>query len=62
MLQELSKVILFRTVQAKGFMLPRFTRGTVVHVYPEGRVYEVELPGFDRPFTLEADCLEEAHE
>jgi hypothetical protein len=55
---ELSMVSLARPVEADGRMLPSGATGTVVHVYPEERAYEVE---FNRPFhavaTVDADAI-----
>ena len=44
---ELSMVSLARPVEADGRLLPSGSTGTVVHVYPDERAYEVE---FNRPF------------
>jgi hypothetical protein len=47
-------------VEAEGRLLPAGSTGTVVHVYPDERAYEVE---FNRPFhavaTVEADAVAE---
>lgn len=52
-------VCLARPVEAEGGVLPSGATGTVVHVYPGGRAYEVE---FNVPFhvvaTVEADAIE----
>ena len=57
---ELSMVSLARPVEADGRLLPSGSKGTVVHVYPDERAYEVE---FNRPFhtvvTVEADAIAE---
>jgi hypothetical protein len=44
---ELSRVSLARPVTVQEGVLPPGSTGTVVHVYPEERAYEVE---FVRPF------------
>ena len=57
---ELSMVSLTRPVEADGRLLPSGSTGTVVHVYPDERAYEVE---FNRPFhavaTVDADAIAE---
>jgi len=57
---ELSLVTLARPVEAEGRVLPSGATGTVVHVYPEERAYEVE---FIHPFhtlaTVEAAAIRE---
>lgn len=44
---ELSLIVLARPVEAHGRVVPAGATGTVVHVYPAERAYEVE---FLRPF------------
>jgi hypothetical protein len=57
---ELSLVSLAIPVEAEGGVLPPGSTGTVVHVYPEERAYEVE---FIRPFhtlaTVQASEIKE---
>jgi uncharacterized protein DUF4926 len=57
---ELSLVSLGRPVESDEGLLPPGATGTVVHVYPDERAYEVE---FQRPFhavaTLEAAAIAE---
>ncbi len=57
---ELSLVALARPVEAEGRVLPAGSVGTVVHVYPDEKAYEVE---FIRPFhavaTVEAAAIKE---
>ena len=57
---ELTMVSLKRSVDADGRLLPAGSTGTVVHVYPDERAFEVE---FNRPFhtvtTVEADAVAE---
>jgi len=57
---ELSLVSLGRPVQSDDGLLPSGARGTVVHVYPAERAYEVE---FYEPFhtvvTVEAPAIAE---
>jgi Domain of unknown function (DUF4926) len=57
---ELSVISLARPVETEGGVLPPGATGTVVHVYPDARAYEVE---FVRPFhtlaTVEATSIEE---
>jgi hypothetical protein len=57
---ELSTVALARPVEADGRVVPAGAKGTVVHVYPAERAYEVE---FQRPFhavaTVEAAAVVE---
>jgi hypothetical protein len=57
---ELSLVSLARPVETEGRVLPAGSVGTVVHVYPEEKAYEVE---FVRPFhtvaTVEATAIKE---
>jgi Domain of unknown function (DUF4926) len=57
---ELSRVSLARPVESEDGILPSGATGTVVHVYPGERAYEVE---FNRPFhtlaTVEADAIKE---
>lgn len=55
---ELSVVCLTRAVETEGSVLPPGACGTIVHVYPDARAYEVE---FNRPFhtvaTVESDAI-----
>jgi len=57
---ELSLVSLAQPVEADGKVLPPGSTGTVVHVYPGERAYEVE---FISPFhvlaTVEAAAIKE---
>jgi hypothetical protein len=57
---ELSVVSLARAVASEGGLLPPGATGTVVHVYPQERAYEVE---FFEPFhtvaTVEAAAIRE---
>jgi hypothetical protein len=57
---ELSLVSLAHPVEAEGRILPPGSTGTVVHVYPGERAYEVE---FASPFhilaTVEAAAIKE---
>jgi Domain of unknown function (DUF4926) len=57
---ELSLVSLGRPVETVDGLLPPGSTGTVVHVYPAERAYEVE---FQRPFhtvaTVEAAAIAE---
>lgn len=59
-MEELTQVSLAFPVEADGRLLPRGATGTVVHVYPGGRAYEVE---FQAPFhavaTVEAAAIAE---
>jgi hypothetical protein len=51
---ELSMVALARPVEAEGRVLPAGSVGTVVHVYPDEKAYEVE---FMRPFHAVATVV-----
>lgn len=57
---ELSLVSLARPVEAEEGILPAGSTGTVVHVYPGERAYEIE---FVRPFhalvTVESAAIRE---
>jgi hypothetical protein len=57
---ELSVVSLARAIASEGGLLPTGAGGTVVHVYPHERAYEVE---FFEPFhtvaTVEAAAIRE---
>ena len=57
---ELSRVSLARPVESEDGSLPAGATGTVVHVYPQERAYEVE---FTSPFhtvaTVEANAIRE---
>lgn len=58
---ELSQVSLLRSVEADdGELVPAGSTGTVVHIYPDERAYEVE---FSQPFhalaTVEATAIAE---
>jgi len=57
---ELSLVSLARPVKADGGILPPGSTGTVVHVYPDERAYEVEfMSPFHTVATVEAAAIEE---
>jgi hypothetical protein len=57
---ELSLVSLAQPVEAEGRVLPTGSTGTVVHVYPEERAYEVEfLSPFHVLATVEAAAIKE---
>jgi hypothetical protein len=57
---ELTRVALAKTIKTDDGLLPLGAAGTVVHVYPGERAYEVE---FTRPFhtvaTVEATAIVE---
>lgn len=54
---ELSRVSLARPVEVEGGILPAGSTGTVVHVYPGERAYEIE---FVRPFHALATVVSAA--
>lgn len=51
---ELSLVSLLLPVESDGGLLPAGATGTVVHVYPDERAYEVE---FNQPFHTVATIV-----
>jgi Domain of unknown function (DUF4926) len=57
---ELSLVSLARPVKADGRILPPGSTGTVVHVYPDERAYEVEfISPFHTVATVEVTAIKE---
>ncbi|MGH7044389.1 MAG: DUF4926 domain-containing protein [Acetobacteraceae bacterium] len=57
--RELSRVTLTRPVETENGTLPARATGTVVHVYPQGRAYEVE---FSTPLSVIATVTSDAIE
>jgi hypothetical protein len=55
-IEELTTVKLTRPIDTGDRILPAGASGTVVHVYPDGRAYEVE---FTRPFHVVATVARE---